>query len=413
MTSRSHRCLPLLASLVLFTAASVAQARVQYYKAFLQVFPDLKPVTDKLKCNVCHMGLTKKMRNPYGKRLEQALGGTNVKDLDRIRKALLKVGPPKREKTQFVALVAEQKRKAGKSPAPAAKELKLLIIDGQNNHNWRVTTPILKDFLEASGRFSVDVATSPPQLRFAKGTPKDVRDRARAVQQKLWEKFRPKVANYDVVLSNYNGELWPGPVQKGLEDFVAKGGGLVIVHAANNAFPQWAEFNKMIGLGWRGKDFGDRITVDDKGKVVRTPKGEGPDARHGSEHAFPIVVRDVKHPVTKGMPREWMHFKDELYHGQRGPARNIHILATAFSQKKTGGTGEHEPMIWWIPYGKGRVFTTVMGHADYSMQCVGFQTVVQRGAEWAATGKVTIPVPKHFPTATDASVILIRRPAKK
>jgi len=295
------------------------------------------------------------------------------------------------------------------SHCAAEKKLKLLIVDGQNNHNWRATTPVLKQFLEASGRFTVDVATSPPRPRFKQGTPQAEKDRLRAKLQKAWEKFRPKFSDYDVVLSNYNGELWPEPVQKALEGYVSKGGGLVIVHAANNAFPQWEEYNTMIGLGWRNNRFGPRVTLDEKGKVVRTPKGKGPGAGHGPQHAFSIVVRDTEHPVTKGMPREWMHFKDELYHGQRGPAQNMHILATAYSARDKRGTGAHEPMIWWIPYGKGKVFTTVMGHADYSMKCVGFQVTVLRGAEWAATGKVTIPVPKHFPTATQTSVIAVRR----
>ncbi len=265
----------------------------------------------------------------------------------------------------------------------AAEPLKLLIVDGQNNHDWKATTPVLKKGLEKSGRFQVDVATTPPG-----GQPKDA-----------WEKFRPKFADYQVVLSNYNGELWPEPVQKDLEKYVADGGGLVIVHAANNAFPQWAEFNKMIGLGWRDNKFGDRVVTDADGKVVRTAKGEGPGAGHGSQHEFSIVAREPDHPVLAGMPKEWKHAKDELYHGQRGPAADMHILATAYADKSTGGTGDHEPMIWWIPYGKGKVFTTVMGHADYSMKCVGFQSVVARGSEWVATGKVTLPVPKEFPTA--------------
>ena len=103
----------------------------------------------------------------------------------------------------------------------------------------------------------------------------------------------------------------------------------------------------------------------------------------------------------KGLPAEWRHAKDELYHGQRGPAQSMHLLATAFSNKSSGGTGAHEPMIWWIPYGKGKVFTTLLGHGDYSMKCVGFQTTVSRGTEWVATGSVTIPVPEKFPTATE------------
>jgi hypothetical protein len=269
------------------------------------------------------------------------------------------------------------------SSLAAAEPLKLLIIDGQNNHDWKKTTPVLKAALEKTGRFTVDVATTPP----AKSP------------ESAWERFRPRFADYDVVLSNYNGDLWPEPVQKDLEHYVAVGGALVIVHAANNAFPQWSEFNKMIGLGWRDNKFGDRITTSADGKIIRTQKGQGPGAGHGSQHEFSIVVREPDHPVMAGMPKEWKHAKDELYHGQRGPAAEMHILATAYSDKSTGGTGENEPMIWWIPYGQGKVFTTVMGHADYSMKCVGFQTVVARGAEWAATGKVTLPVPKDFPTA--------------
>lgn len=402
-----------LAVVLILTGHSVAEARPLYLKCLVEVYPKVQPPGTKAKCGLCHFGKSKKNRNLYGKKLEKALGGKKVRDLDRIRKALRKIGPPKVVKAKVVAPAAVQqpvpKSVAAKPAAPPAKKLKLLIVDGQNNHNWRVTTPILKDFLQSSGRFTVDVATSPPGLRIPKKTSKEDRARLQAAHQKLWDKFRPKFAGYDVVLSNYNGELWPKPVQKALEAFVSKGGGLVIVHAANNAFPQWADFNKMIGLGWRNNRFGDRITVDDKGKIVRTPKGKGPGAGHGKQHAFIITVRDAKHPVTKGMPHKWMHFKDELYHGQRGPAKNMHILATAYSDKKSGGTGANEPMVWWIPYGKGRVFTTLMGHADYSMQCVGFQITVERGAEWAATGMVTIPVPRHFPTATNASVILTRR----
>lgn len=269
--------------------------------------------------------------------------------------------------------------------AAAADPVKVLIVDGQNNHNWKGTTPILKSFLEKSGRFTVDVATTPPGKQPAEA----------------WDSFRPKFTEYGAVLSNYNGELWPAPVQRSLEAYVEAGGGLVIVHAANNAFPEWEQFNKMIGLGWRGASFGRRVTLDNAGKVVETAKGEGPGAGHGSQHDFSVVVRDRENPVMQGVPAEWMHAKDELYHGQRGPAESMHILATAFSAKQTSGTDAHEPMVWWIPYGKGKVFTTLMGHSEHSMTCVGFQTIVIRGTEWVATGKVTIPVPAKFPSPTE------------
>ena len=266
----------------------------------------------------------------------------------------------------------------------ADEPLRVLIIDGQNNHDWRKTTPILQSSLETTGRFRVDVVTSPGQ----KSTAED------------WNGFRPQFKKYDAVLSNYNGQSWPKEVEKSLEEYVSGGGGLVIVHAANNAFPDWPAYNEMIGLGWRGADFGPRVTVDRDGKVIVTEKNQGPGAGHGSQHDFAVVVRDRQHPVMAGIPAEWMHVKDELYHGQRGPAANMNILATAFSAKSTGGTDENEPMVWWIPFGKGKVLTTVFGHGDYSMKCVGFQTILNRGTEWVATGKVTLPVPSRFPSAT-------------
>jgi type 1 glutamine amidotransferase len=276
------------------------------------------------------------------------------------------------------------------NPAAAVEKLSVLLVDGQNNHNWRATTPILKAFLEKSGRFTVNVITTPT---------------ARKAPQAEWDKFRPAFADYDVILSNYNGELWPESVQKDLEKYIAGGGGMVVVHAANNAFPQWGEWNKMIGLGWRNNKYGERVTVDDSGNQVRTKKGEGPGADHGPQHDFSIVVRNRKHPVMEGVPAEWLHAKDELYHGQRGPGLNMNILATAYSAKDKRGTEAHEPMVWWIPYGKGRVFTTVMGHAAYSMNCVGFRTIVNRGCEWAATQKVTLPIPENFPKADAVSVV--------
>ena len=273
------------------------------------------------------------------------------------------------------------------APVRAEGKLRVLIIDGQNNHDWRKMTPPMKADLEQSDRFTVDVATTPG--------PK--------APKSAWESFHPDFTKYDVVLSNYNGEPWPVSVQKGLEDYVARGGGLSIIHAANNSFPDWPAYNTMIGLGWRGPQYGDRLTVDEGGKVVRTPKGEGPGASHGPQHPFKVVVRDPDHPITKGMPAEWLHAKDELYHGQRGPGQDMQILATAYSAKDKGGTGTNEPMIWVIPYGKGRVFTTVMGHVmgdeNAAIRCVGFRTVMLRGTEWAATGAVTIPIPDDFPSA--------------
>ena len=261
----------------------------------------------------------------------------------------------------------------------------VLIIDGQNNHQWQLTTPVLKKYLEETGLFQVDVATTPP-----KGS-----DMAA---------FRPEFKKYAVVVSNYSdfggGGVWSPETRKNFEDYVRGGGGFVSVHAADNAFPQWKEYNRMIGVG----GWGDRTEKDGPmlhwrdGKVVPdlTP-GKG--GHHGKRHPYAVTVRDKSHPITKGLPESWMHSEDELYDTLRGPAESVAVLATAFSDKATGGTGEHEPALMTIRYGKGRIFHTILGHDVAAMQCAGFAATFQRGTEWAATGKVTQKVPADFPKA--------------
>ena len=273
-------------------------------------------------------------------------------------------------------------------------KVRVLILDGQNNHDYVATTKATKATLLACGRFTVDVSTSP-----GKGAPKE-----------QWDQWRPDFSKYQVVLSNYNGQEWPDEVKKAYVKFVEEGGGVVNVHAANNPFKRWETYNRMIGLGWRNNKFGDRITMGDNGKIIRTAKGSGPKASHGPQHAF-VVRNHGKHPITRGLPKEWMHAKDELYHGQRGPARNMHVIMSAYSDPKLRGTGAREPMTWIIPFGKGHVVTTVLGHhakrqKDFlALHCVGFQTLLARSVEWAATGKVTIPVPASFPGREEAAMI--------
>lgn len=271
----------------------------------------------------------------------------------------------------------------------AKKKVRVVIIDGQNNHNWRATTPIMKKALENSGRFTVDVSSN---LRNENDKPGKVPT----------VPFPPNLSKYDVVVSNYNGRPWPNEFNKAFEMAMQEGKiGLVIVHAANNAFGRWNEYNKMIGMGWRNKNVGPRLKLTDDGKQIIVPEGEDLSSGHRTTGNFAVIIREAKHPITKGMPREWMHARDELYDNLRGPIENVRILATAYSR----GTKAHEPMIWTVKYGKGRVFHTPMGHGTDSMRCVGFQTTLQRGTEWAATGNVTIPIPKNFPTADKTSMV--------
>lgn len=281
--------------------------------------------------------------------------------------------------TRFLPLCAWFLAAILAAPAFAAEPLKALIIDGQNNHgNWPQTTRRMKKWLEDSGRFAVDVRTHAPQGQDAT--------------------FTPNFADYDVVVSNFGhgAAAWPDATRAAFEAYVRGGGGFVVIHAADNSFPEWPAYNEMIGLGgWGGRSekSGPYVYLDESGKEVRDT-APGPGGAHGPQADFTVVIRDGEHPITKGMPASWLHVNDELYDSLRGPAVNLRVLGTSYSPR----TKRHEPMLMTIDYGTGRVFHMPLGHGNDSQECVGFVTALQRGAEWAATGAVTLPVPDDFPT---------------
>jgi type 1 glutamine amidotransferase len=251
----------------------------------------------------------------------------------------------------------------------------VLIVDGQNNHAWQETTPLIQRTLERCGKFRVDVTTSPAAGEEMGG-------------------FQPKFSEYDVVVSNYNGDPWSEQTQQAFEKYVAGGGGFVCVHAADNSFPNWQAYNRMIGLGgWGGRSEKDGPYIRWKEQQRRFTRDRSPGrgGSHGRRVPFLVVVRDHDHPITEGLPSAFMQNNDELYAELRGPAENMHVLATGYSDPKAGGSGEHEPVLMTIQFGSGRVFHTTLGHDVEAMQGVAFQVTLQRGAEWAATGRVTLP----------------------
>ena len=257
-------------------------------------------------------------------------------------------------------------------PAPAAPpKINVLIITGQNGHNWRGTTPILRKILEDTGKFDVHVT----------------------------EEFRgagpETLAPYDLLVVNYfergRPELrWGDRANAAFLDFVRAGKGVVIYHFSMAAFDGWTEYEKLSGGNWRPNN-----------------------GHHSAPHDFTVDIKDQEHPITKGLKLSFPQAHDELYANLRWqPAGSYHVLATAYDDhalyqasrtdsrapQPLEGAGANEPMLWTVDYGKGRVFVTALGHDVEQVQTTAFTTTFARGAEWAATGKVTLPAPAALST---------------
>ncbi|MBA4321217.1 MAG: trehalose utilization [Odoribacter sp.] len=265
-----------------------------------------------------------------------------------------------------------------------------LIITGQNNHNWKASSPVLKTILDETGLFAADIAI----------TPEKGGDMAR---------FNPDFSRYKLVVLDYNGDSWSEKTKAAFLNYVTGGGGVVVYHSSSISFPGWREYNEICGLGgWgdRNEKSGPYVYYKNNQLVTDTSAGIG--GSYGPKQDFEVRIRNTNHPVTNGLPMRWMHGNDELYSRLRGPAKNLEILATAYSDTSVNGTGRDEPVLMTITFGKGRIFHTTMGHSDenddIAMHCTGFIVTLQRGAEWAVTGNVTQPVPFDFPNV--AGVVL-------
>jgi uncharacterized protein len=259
--------------------------------------------------------------------------------------------------------------------------VRALLIDGAE---WQPQTAAIKSILETSGAFQVDVLTTP-----AKGSA-----------------FQPQFDKYRVVVLNYGGDAWPLATIAALEKYLQGGGGLVALPAAEAAFPEWTEFNLMLGVsGAANRDqSAGPIWFYHEGNMAFDGDTQGPAGKAPHpDQPYAVTIRNTEHPVTKGVPLVWMHSADTLAGDLRGPGKNMVLLATAHSDAERGGTGRDEPVLIALSYGKGRVFHVLLGRTPEGMTGVGFQTMLERGAEWAATGKVTARMPSDFPTEEKTS----------
>jgi type 1 glutamine amidotransferase len=242
-------------------------------------------------------------------------------------------------------------------PGRDANKLQALILTGYNMHPWRPMTEVLRQHLEATGRFEVRVNEEPAGIT------------------------RETLHGYDVVILNYTNYLgkfgpgFPEHTRQALLEHLKSGKGITAYHAALSSFAEWPEYDRMIGGTWR----------------------EG--SKHSPYHTYRVEFQVKDHPITAGLLPSFVQ-SDELNQGLH-MQKHITVLASGFDDPKNCyknnpglcGSGKYEPVMWVSDYNGGRVFTTALGHDMASINSPGFIATFVRGTEWAATGKVTIAPP--------------------
>jgi uncharacterized protein len=222
---------------------------------------------------------------------------------------------------------------AGDSPAPPAR-IRVLSVTGIDSkaHPWKERSAAISRALSTDQRFSVRVVEDPGFLA------------------------GPEAAAYDVLLLHFR-DATPLPraaeICESLTRLVGGGKGLVLIHGASGAFPSRKDYRSLAGRTW-GKKYG-----------------------HDPRGPFTVRIVNREHPLTRGLSD--FQADDELYFGLDGD-RPIDVLATARSKK----TGRDEPVAFVFPYGRGRVFSLVLGHDAKAIDMPGSAELLRRGCAWCA-----------------------------
>jgi uncharacterized protein len=225
---------------------------------------------------------------------------------------------------------------------------KTLLITGQGRSDWKASSEAIKQILDETGLFSTVIYNYPEQGEDA---------------SKLLAEF----SKYKLVVIDFNGDKWLTANSRAVMDYVTAGGGLVFCDS---------KIDPAYGTS-------DSVSVSER-------------------HNFEIRMKQMSHPITDGLPARWLHASDNIIQGVKVDTEGSQVLATAFSDTAFAGSGKNEPVMIIRNTGKGRIFASLIGapggDGDPALHCTGFIVTLQRGAEWAASGKVTQEIPFDFPT---------------
>lgn len=151
---------------------------------------------------------------------------------------------------------------------------------------------------------------------------------------------------------------WSPERYRDLDEFLARGGGVVAIHSALIADSNPEKLAERWGLAAQPK---------------RTRYRHGPlELEFDSQSGNAIIAGFSQSPMM-----------DETYWPMIGDPNRVQVLATTVEE------GQSRPMLWTYQPGKGRVFASVLGHYTKTLDDPWFQILLLRGIAWAADEPLT------------------------
>jgi type 1 glutamine amidotransferase len=172
-----------------------------------------------------------------------------------------------------------------------------------------------------------------------------------------------------VVFLNSTGDVFNEDQQKGFEQYIKNGGGIVGVHGATATETDWPWFGKLLG---------------------------GYFTSHPATQTAIMNVANANFPGMYNLPKKWL-WTDEWYEFEKQTPEELNILLTVDEstydlklnrdEEKSAGMGALHPIAWYHEYDGGRAFYTGLGHIGTAYQDPLFLEHLYGGIYWTATGK--------------------------
>ena len=233
--------------------------------------------------------------------------------------------PPKRKASEVKSVLS------GKSVA-ITRPLKIVWIAGKQDHGKG------EHDYPAAQKMWISILNQSPEISVS-----DARD---------WPDEK-QFSAADVLVFCFRNHDWSAARLKQLDDFMARGGGVVILHAASISDSNPERLAETIGLASHPK----------RSKYLHTP--------------LDLKFAAIVNPITEKLPKQ-IHFLDEPYWPLIGDSKKVTVLATVKME------GADQPEVWTFEKGKGRAFGCIIGHYTWTHEDPLYRILVLRGIAWAA-----------------------------